>query len=51
LLLLAQAALGAGDTGFANQCCQQLVAASYGPAWTVCVDLAEQETFKDISAK
>ncbi|XP_076465960.1 NBAS subunit of NRZ tethering complex-like isoform X2 [Babylonia areolata] len=51
LLLLTQAALSAGDTTFAHQCCQQLVTASYGPAWTVCVDLAEQESFKDIAAK
>ncbi|KAK7115948.1 NBAS subunit of NRZ tethering complex-like [Littorina saxatilis] len=51
LLLLAQAALGAGDNSFAHQCCQQLVAASYGPAWTVCVDLAHQESFKVIAAK
>lgn len=50
-MLLTQAALGAGDTTFAYQCCQQLMTANYPPAWTVCVDLAEQESFKDVQAK
>nr|KAG5692694.1 hypothetical protein BaRGS_008557 [Batillaria attramentaria] len=51
LLVLAQAALAADDTEFAHQYCQRLVTASFGPAWTVCVDLAEKEAFKDIAAK
>ncbi|XP_025077701.1 neuroblastoma-amplified sequence-like [Pomacea canaliculata] len=51
LMLLTQAALAAGDTTFAYQCCQQLMTANYPPAWTVCVDLAEQESFKDVQAK
>jgi hypothetical protein len=51
LLVLTQAALGAKDWAFAHQYCQQLVTAGYGPAWTICVDLAEQEDFKDIDAK
>ena len=50
-MVLTQAALAAHDLSFADQCCQQLMQAGYEQAWTVCVDLAEQEDFKDIAAK
>ncbi|XP_041364061.1 neuroblastoma-amplified sequence-like isoform X2 [Gigantopelta aegis] len=51
LSILAEAAIKAKDYQFATDCCHRLMDTSFGPAWSVCIDLAAEEDFDNISAK
>ncbi|XP_046551537.1 LOW QUALITY PROTEIN: neuroblastoma-amplified sequence-like [Haliotis rubra] len=49
--LIGEAAVKARDYEFAEDCCNQLMSVGSPEAWTLCVDLAEQEDFSNIKAK
>ncbi|XP_048258558.1 NBAS subunit of NRZ tethering complex-like isoform X1 [Haliotis rufescens] len=49
--LIGEAAVKARDYEFGEDCCNQLISVGSAEAWTLCVDLAEQEDFSNIKAK
>ncbi|CAL1537532.1 unnamed protein product [Lymnaea stagnalis] len=51
LHMAAEASISALDYEFAYQCCDRLISLCYSPSWSVCVKLAEQESFRNIDAK
>ncbi|KAH9508425.1 hypothetical protein Btru_055206 [Bulinus truncatus] len=51
LQMSAEASVNAMDYDLAYLCCERLINLCHSPAWTVCVKLAEQESFRNIVAK